>query len=62
MIVSNTDGYCPKCHEGDVSHYGFLENIHFFKCNLCGQHYGFNIKEIDVDELPFTSNPSPIDV
>ena len=61
MIISK-DGYCPACHEGDVVSTGFLDSIHFFKCNQCNQHYGFNAKEIDVDELPFTSNPSPIDV
>jgi uncharacterized protein (DUF983 family) len=61
MIISK-DGYCPTCHEGDVVSTGFLDSIHFFKCNQCNQHYGFNVKEIDVDELPFTSNPSSIDV
>ena len=61
MIISK-DGYCPTCHEGDVVSTGFLDSIHFFKCNQCNQHYGFNAKEIDVDELPFTSSPSSVDV
>ena len=61
-MIESKDGYCPKCHEGDVSPMGFLDNIRFFKCNQCGQHYGFNINKIDLDELPFTSQPIPLDL
>ena len=53
MIISE-DGYCPKCHEGDVSSTGFLDSIPFFRCNQCGEYYGFNVKEIDLNQLPFT--------
>ena len=53
-MITSEDGYCPTCHEGDVSGQGYLEDIYFFKCNQCGQHYGFNIKKIDPNQLPIT--------
>jgi transposase-like protein len=57
-MITSKDGYCPICKEGDVKPTGFLENIYFFKCNLCEEHYKFNVKEIDINQLPFTK---PID-
>ena len=53
-MIKSEDGYCPVCREGDVSPTGYLDSIHFFKCNQCGEHYGFDVKEIDLDQLPFT--------
>mgnify|MGYP001263909604 CR=1 FL=1 len=53
-MITSEDGYCPTCHEGDVYPTGYLDNIHFFKCNQCDEHYKFNIKKIELDQLPFT--------
>ena len=55
MIISK-DGYCPKCHEGDVSPTGYLGSVHFFKCNRCSEHYGFKIDSTNIHtigNLPF---------
>ena len=61
-MTLSKDGYCPVCCEGDVLQTGFLDSIYFFKCNQCGQHYMFDVKKIDIEQLPFTSPTPPIDL
>jgi len=52
-MQASEDGYCPSCHEGDITTTGFLDRTQFLLCNQCGKRYKFNVPAILDMPLPF---------